>query len=395
MTPSLQLADDQRFALMKFRRSVQDVIQPGHDDQFLLRWLRARKWDPTEAEKMLRNSLDWRKRWEVDKLSNWEIPPMLVNYLPHGLSGYDKDGAPVIIVPFAGLDLYGILHVVSKREMIKTTVKLLENYLRICREQSEKHGRDASQCTVIFDMENFNLRQYMWRPAGEVVITLIQMYEANYPEILKVCYIINAPKVFAFAFSIAKKFMNEYTISKIQIYKADPPKWKAALRQVIPEDQLPVHFGGTLKDPDGNTRLASKICQGGKIPKSMYVNKNDKDKGENEFTTAVIKKSDKLKIELQSTEIGSLLSWDFRLEDHDIKFGVFRKNNDGTQTEISPMKKINAQKHHEVGIVTCEVLGTYTVVFDNSYSFLRNKKIQYLVQIVPPTTLDEAGLTKA
>lgn len=28
----------------------------------------------------------------------------------------------------------------------------------------EKHGPEAGQCTVIFDMENFNLRQYMWRP---------------------------------------------------------------------------------------------------------------------------------------------------------------------------------------------------------------------------------------
>ena len=69
----------------------------------------------------------------------------------------------------------------------------------------------------------------------------------------------SAPKVFALAFSIAKKFMNEYTISKIQIYKADPVKWKAAILQVIPQDQLPVHFGGTLMDSDDNPKLTSKV----------------------------------------------------------------------------------------------------------------------------------------
>lgn len=53
--------------------------------------------------------------------------------------------------------------------------------------------------------------------------------------------------------------MNEYTISKIQIYKADVPKWKNAILQVIPTDQLPVHFGGTLADPDGNPKLTSKV----------------------------------------------------------------------------------------------------------------------------------------
>lgn len=35
------------------------------------------------------------------------------------------------------------------------------------------------------------LKDFFSFPAGEVIISLIQMYEANYPEILKTCYIIN------------------------------------------------------------------------------------------------------------------------------------------------------------------------------------------------------------
>jgi hypothetical protein len=31
----------------------------------------------------------------------------------------------------------------------------------------------------------------MCAAAGELVVALLQMYEANYPEILKACYIIN------------------------------------------------------------------------------------------------------------------------------------------------------------------------------------------------------------
>ncbi|XP_014211016.1 SEC14-like protein 2 [Copidosoma floridanum] len=395
MTPSLKLADDQRFALMKLRRSVQDVLQPYHDDHFLLRWLRARKWDAAAAEKMLRDSLAWRKRWDVDQLQEWEEPKILREYLPHGLSGFDKDGAPVIIVPFAGLDLYGILHVVSRKEMIKMTVKKLEGYLQICREQSEKFGPDAGQCTVIFDMENFNLRPFMWRPAGELIIALIQMYEANYPEILKICYMINAPKVFAFAFSIAKKFMNEYTISKIQIYKSDPNKWKNAVLKMIPEEQLPVHFGGKLADPDGNPRYTSKICQGGKVPKNQYKNKGDAERND-EFTTATIKKGDKLKLDFKPDEVGSLLSWEFHLDEHDIKFGVVRRGNDGSQKEIIPVHRVSPQQSDEVGLVTCDIApAIYSVVFDNSYSLLRNKKIHYCIRMVPPSALDESTLVSA
>lgn len=47
------------------------------------------------------------------------------------------------------------------------------------------------QVTVVFDLEGFNIRQYAWKPAAEMVITLLQLYEANYPEILKVCFIVN------------------------------------------------------------------------------------------------------------------------------------------------------------------------------------------------------------
>ena len=39
-------------------------------------------------------SLEWRKRWDVDKLPDWEMPQFLKDYLPHGISGFDKDGAP-------------------------------------------------------------------------------------------------------------------------------------------------------------------------------------------------------------------------------------------------------------------------------------------------------------
>nr|XP_033185047.1 SEC14-like protein 2 isoform X3 [Bombus vancouverensis nearcticus] len=351
------LEDNQRFALMKFRRTVQDILkQPHHDDNFLLRWLRARKWDPVAAEKMLRESMEWRKQWEVDKLTEWDPPQILNDYLPHGLCGFDKDGAPVIVVYFDALDIYGILHVVSRRDMIKVTIKRLEEYLKLCREQMLKHGPAAGQVVVIFDMQGFNLKQYLWRPAGEVVITLIQMYEANYPEILKTCYIINAPKVFAFAFSVTKKFMNEYTLSKIQIYKSDPARWQTAIFSNIDRDQVPAFFGGTLKDPDGNPKLGTKICLGGKVPKEMYVNNTEKDM-EN-FTTVTIKKGGKLELDIPASEMGSLLSWEFRTENHDIRFGIVKKDYNGTQKEVIPMRRVAAHQLDEIGILTCEVPST-------------------------------------
>lgn len=39
-------------------------------------------------------SMEWRKTWDSDNLVNWDIPELMNHYLPHGLSGFDKDGAP-------------------------------------------------------------------------------------------------------------------------------------------------------------------------------------------------------------------------------------------------------------------------------------------------------------
>ncbi|XP_012231463.1 SEC14-like protein 2 [Linepithema humile] len=387
MSTLLKLADDERFALMKFRRSVQDVLQPHHDDHFLLRWLRARKWDPTAAEKMLRDSLQWRKQYDADNISEWNPHNGMLDYFPHGLSGFDKDGAPIIIVPFAGLDMHGALHVISQNDFIKYMIKFLDYYLNLAREQSKIHGQVANQLTVVFDMEGFNLKQYLWKPAGELVLALIQMYESNYPEILKVCFIINAPRVFAFAFSIVKKFMNEYTISKIQIYKADPSKWQPMILKVIPKDQLPAHFGGSLTDPDGNPRLATKVCQGGKIPKEMYANA-DNIKSNEDYTTVIVRKGGKLEFDISAPQEGSILSWEFRSEGHDIKFGILKKDaSNGIRTEVIPVRRVASHQSEEMGLLTCEAPATYSIVFDNSYSFLRNKKVHYSVRMLPPAEI--------
>lgn len=54
----------------------------------------------------------------------------------------------------------------------------------------------VQKVTVLFDLEGFNMRQYAWKPAAELVFTLLQIYEANYPEILKICFIFNGKSNF-------------------------------------------------------------------------------------------------------------------------------------------------------------------------------------------------------
>ncbi|XP_038215832.1 SEC14-like protein 2 [Zerene cesonia] len=376
--------DDQRFALMKFRRSVKDVLKPEHNDHFLLRWLRARQWDPEAAEKMLRDSMKWREKWGIDTtLHTWQAPEVLEKHFPSGSTGFDKEGSPIIIVPFVGLDAWGMLHSVTRTDLIRMILRHLEHYLALGRKQASTHGSAALKVTVIFDLEGFNIRQYAWKPAAEMVFSLLQIYEANYPEILKACFLINAPKVFSLAFSVVKKFMHEYTISKIRIFGTDPKKYQPQILALIDKEFLPVHYGGTMVDENGDPKCSALIKPGGKVPKSYY-SRNIQEEDSQHYTRVTVKTGEKHVVDLLCPDSESVLKWDVGVENHDIKFLIKKRDAEGNESVVHGPKKIS-EGPADVGVMPVTGPATYSVVFDNKSSYLRSKKIFYDVLISIPS----------
>lgn len=67
---------------------------------------------------------------------------------------------PVVVVPFAGFDVWGLLHSASRQDLVRAAIQILEGNLDL----ADKTG--VRQLVVIFDMEGFNLRQYAWRPGN-------------------------------------------------------------------------------------------------------------------------------------------------------------------------------------------------------------------------------------
>lgn len=69
-----------------------------------------------------------------------------------------------------------------------------------------------------------------------------------------------APKLFPVAYNLIKPFLSEDTRRKIMVLGAN---WKEVLLKHISPDQLPVEYGGTMTDPDGNPKCKSKVCATG------------------------------------------------------------------------------------------------------------------------------------
>lgn len=382
---SPHLSEEQAEALSKLQDRVKNSIpEESQQDHELLRWLVARDFNVDKAELMLKNSLEWRREWGIDSLLDWKPPEVLLKYYPVGQVGHDMAGRPVWIIPFGGCDMYGLLMSVSKKDYMKYTFRTLEMAKADMKKQSELLGRPITQQTTIFDMDNFSLKNVTWKPALDVVLQVVQMYEANYPELLHCAYAINAPTIFTTAYAMIRPFLHEVTIKKICIYGRSG--WKEELLNVIDENELPKHWGGTKTDSDGDTKCSSLVCLGGEVPSEFYqkqTNIANKINNEN-FEHSVVSRGGKKKIEIEVIQPGTILKWEFITKDHDICFGIKRKVSKGNDEMLQPVQRVNSHFVTEEGSLCCTQPGAYVVIFDNSFSYVRAKNVFYSINIELP-----------
>ncbi|XP_049271183.1 SEC14-like protein 3 [Rhipicephalus sanguineus] len=135
------LTEQQMTALDELRANVDDILRPSHDDYFLLRWLRARNFNVSQAEAMLRENLQWRKQNNVDTiLEDYEPTEVLKKYYPGGLVGHDKEGCPLWIIPFGYTDIKGLFYSVKKSDFIRHIIQQLEYSAQDMAAQTEKRS---------------------------------------------------------------------------------------------------------------------------------------------------------------------------------------------------------------------------------------------------------------
>lgn len=310
------------------------------------------------------------------------------------------------------------MHCVTRFEFQKYLVLLLERFMKAAYQQSQQHGWKARQLVVLLDCESLNLKQYAWRPAAECVISSIKQYEANFPELLKMCYIINAPKLFSVAFNIVKKFLDENTTSKIHIYKSGADKWQQQLFSHVDPKQFPKCWGGQLVDKLGDPQCKSLMVWGGKVPEELFVDQSNQ-QSDKDFIETQVNKGDKLKLQFKvqgqqkDEQQQQILSWNFRTFDYDIKFGIYSVDEKtGEKRSEVPLGTVYSNEMDEAGFIstrpntTCKprysiqlnpVLiqllfsSSDTVVFDNSASYLRSKKLRYWVDLISE---EEEGISE-
>ncbi|NXN86157.1 S14L2 protein, partial [Bombycilla garrulus] len=249
----------------QFREKLQDVLPslPSQDDYFLLKWLRARSFDLPKAEAMLCKSPGVCVRCPEAPV----LPQVIRKYMSGGMCGYDREGSPVWYEIIGPLDAKGLLFSVSKQDLIKNKFRDCELLRHECEKQSEKLGKKIEMVMMVYDCEGLGLK-HLWKPAVDTYGEILSMFEENYPESLKRLFIVKAPKLFPVAYNLVKHFLSEDTRKKVVVLGSN---WKEDLQKYIDPAQIPVEYGGTLTDPDGDPKCSSKINYGGDVPQHYYV----------------------------------------------------------------------------------------------------------------------------
>nr|XP_054768191.1 SEC14-like protein 2 [Lytechinus pictus] len=378
------LSDSQKEKLRKFKENVSDVLKPEHDDVKLLKFLRARRFDLKRTEKMFRMDIKWREENKVSTILDWyTIPKVFEKYWCGGVCGLDKEGHAVYISPVGNFDPKGVLFSAKASDILKTYTHAIEFQIRNHRRFTEEKGlKHTEGSLMIFDMENLGVH-HVWKPGIDMFIKATMIAEQHYPELIYRLFIIRAPKIFPVSYSLVKPFLREDTRKKIQVLGSN---WKEVLLKHIDADQLPVYWGGTKTDPDGNEMCTSLIRVGGKIPKSFYLKDREPP---HTLTTHEVSRGGVIEFKYEVKNPNSVLRYEFQTDCNDIKFGFDRVDGGkGKKTAILKLEKYNSHMVPENGEIMIAEPGTYIARFDNSHSWTKSKKLSYWLELLEPSDVE-------
>ncbi|CAG8970829.1 hypothetical protein HYALB_00001617 [Hymenoscyphus albidus] len=248
--------------------------QNSHDDETLLRFLRARRFIVADAFTQFKDTEDWRKAnqitqlYETIDLEHYEETRRLY---PQWTGRRDRRGIPVYV--FEVKHLHSKAMAAYEKSAQKTHTKaqtdgktsqkmlrlfalyenLVQFVLPLCSQLTDRENAKTpiTQSNNIVDISGVGLKQF-WnlRTHMQDASTLAT---AHYPETLDRIFIIGAPAFFPTVWGWIKKWFDPITTSKIFILSSHD--MKNTLESFIDPKNIPKKYGGELEFQFGDMPL--------------------------------------------------------------------------------------------------------------------------------------------
>ncbi|KAE8299249.1 Motile sperm domain-containing protein 2 [Larimichthys crocea] len=224
-----------------------DVERLQTDDALVEGYLTWRLYAVDDALKMIDESLQWRKEFGLNDLTESSIPKWMFETGAVYLHGYDKEGNKLFWFKVK-------LHMKDNK-----TITDKKKYVAFWLERYAKK-EPGMPLTVVFDMAESGLSNIDM----EFVKYIINCFKVYYPKFLSKMIIVDMPWIMNAAWKIVKSWLGPEAISKLKFAS------RSEIQTFIGPEYLPPHMGGTdpfkysyppLPDDDFQT----PICDNGPI----------------------------------------------------------------------------------------------------------------------------------
>ncbi|WPG97843.1 SEC14 cytosolic factor [Acrodontium crateriforme] len=290
---------------------------PTHDDETMLRYLRARKFVPQDAFTQFKDTEDWREETQLDNLYETidiEEYERTRRVYPQWTGRRDKRGIPFYVFEVSKIDTKEVT--AKEKEDTKhstnTTprkmLRLFALYENLCRFvlplcsaiPSRPHGETPiSQSSNLVDISKVSLTKF-WNLRAHMS-DASTLATAHYPETLDRIFVVGAPSFFPTVWSWIQRWFDPITVSKIFILSEK--EMRPTLEKFIDLDNVPKKYGGNLDWQFGDMpNLDDQIVN------ELQWNETVEQNGHRTFPTGPIKlqygEKGELKIKAIGTEKG-------------------------------------------------------------------------------------------
>ncbi|XP_073031775.1 patellin-3-like [Primulina eburnea] len=261
------LSHFERRTLEEFKYNVQEVLKVGlfssdtptapeevyiwgvpllkdeRSDVILLKFLRARDFKVQESFDMLKNTIKWRKEFNVDELAEEDLGDDLEKVV--FMQGHDKKGHPVcynVYGEFQDKELYFNTFADEEKRMkfLRWRIQFLERSIR-------RLDFNPGGINTIFQVSDLKNSPGLGKRELHIATKqALQILQDNYPEFVAKQVFINVPWWYLAFYTMISPFLTQRTKSKFMF--SGSTKTVETLCKYISPEQVPTRYGGLHVD---------------------------------------------------------------------------------------------------------------------------------------------------
>ncbi|VDL79544.1 unnamed protein product [Nippostrongylus brasiliensis] len=252
-----------------------------------------------------------------------------------------------------------------------------ETLLQLILERERKQSKDRGpvQFIVIFDLATVNITDYVNPMSGYMKLWQLRsdLWQEWYPEVVQRIYLVNPPRVVSLLWKIARLFLTEQNLRKMEIVN-DKDMTKHMNGKFVPKEYGGDYVNTDLPGDASGVSIRRKITSADYYQQYQHYElrgvhrpkpaKKDLHPGEH-FTIPII------------VPDGKSLLWDFTTSG-EIEFFIYRDQNE--RQLVYPRLRLVTSKLAEEGVLPNLSGGEYSLVFVNHGSFFTTK-LEYAITL--------------